>query len=81
MAFTMAGAETDSMRVIADLEWSAKHASGSNLRMANEVGLPIAQALRAFALRRHEECIGILRAFATWRHASEAAMRNATSSR
>ncbi|HVJ90070.1 MAG TPA: tetratricopeptide repeat protein, partial [Labilithrix sp.] len=61
MAFTMAGWEKESTRLLADLEWTVKNGSGSNRRMTREVGLPIARAIRAFGRQRYDETIVLLR--------------------
>lgn len=61
LAFTMAGAEPESVQLLADVEWAAKNARGNNLRMTNELGVPIVHAIRAFGLRRFEETVSILR--------------------
>ncbi len=57
MAFVMAGREAEAARVVADLEWTAQHGSGSNRMMAGEVGLPLCRGLQAFGRGRYEEAI------------------------
>ncbi|HXH82499.1 MAG TPA: tetratricopeptide repeat protein [Candidatus Tectomicrobia bacterium] len=60
MAFAMAGREAEAARLLADVEWSAEHAQGTNRMMAGEVGLPVCRALHAFGRGRHAEAIALL---------------------
>ncbi|HXG03203.1 MAG TPA: tetratricopeptide repeat protein, partial [Candidatus Binatia bacterium] len=57
MAFVMAGREREAERLLDDLAWSAAHATGSNRRMAREVGLPLCRAVQAFGRGRYAEAI------------------------
>ncbi len=57
MAFTMAGREAEATRLMADLEWTVQHGTGTNRMMTRDVGLPACLGIQALGRGRYAEAI------------------------
>jgi tetratricopeptide (TPR) repeat protein len=60
MAFVLAGRDHEADQLIEDLEWTIKNASGNNVMMTRDVGLPLCRAIREFGKEQYGNTVALI---------------------